>query len=34
MSFTKGMAASNQRQRLFVIHRHPPKGFANVFGSR
>ena len=33
VSFSEGMAASNQGNGFFIIHRHSSKGFTNVFGS-
>src|SRR5207253_1462074 len=33
MGFAEGMAASNQRHGLFVIHGHAAEGFPNVPGS-
>ena len=34
MGFAKGVAAGNQRDRFFVVHRHPAEGFANVPSRR
>jgi hypothetical protein len=33
VGLAKGMSASNQRDRFFVVHRHARESLADIFGS-